>query len=139
MAELTVRSVELDDVDNLLTLWSAGGVGGSEADRAEIVNKLDHDPDLFLVIIDDGQFVASIMGTYDGHRGRIKRAVVDPTRQGQGLGRRVVEELEQRFLARGITELRLEVWADNTGGLAFWTEMGWELLPDIRYFQRSIG
>ena len=139
MAELTVRSVELDDVDNLLTLWSAGGVGGSEADRAEIVNKLDHDPDLFLVIIDDGEFVASIMGTYDGHRGRIKRAVVDPTRQGQGLGRRVVEELEQRFLARGITELRLEVWADNTGGLAFWTEMGWELLPDIRYFQRSIG
>ena len=139
MAELTVRSVELDDVDNLLTLWSTGGVGGSEADRAEIVNKLDHDPDLFLVIIDDGEFVASIMGTYDGHRGRIKRAVVDPTRQGQGLGRRVVEELEQRFLARGITELRLEVWADNTGGLAFWTEMGWELLPDIRYFQRSIG
>jgi ribosomal protein S18 acetylase RimI-like enzyme len=139
MAELTVRSVELDDVDNLLALWSAGGVGGSEADRAEIVNKLDHDPDLFLVIIDDGEFVASIMGTYDGHRGRIKRAVVDPTRQGQGLGRRVVEELEQRFLARGITELRLEVWADNTGGLAFWTEMGWELLPDIRYFQRSIG
>jgi ribosomal protein S18 acetylase RimI-like enzyme len=139
MAELTVRSVELDDVDNLLALWSAGGVGGSEADRAEIVNKLDHDPDLFLVIVDDGKFVASIMGTYDGHRGRIKRAVVDPTRQGQGLGRRVVEELEQRFLARGITELRLEVWADNTGGLAFWTEMGWELLPDIRYFQRSIG
>ena len=139
MAELTVRSVELDDVDNLLALWSAGGVGGSEADRAEIVNKLDHDPDLFLVILDDGDFVASIMGTYDGHRGRIKRAVVDPTRQGQGLGRRVVEELEQRFLARGITELRLEVWADNTGGLAFWTEMGWELLPDIRYFQRSIG
>ena len=139
MAELTVRSVDLDDVDNLLALWSAGGVRGSEADRAEIVNKLDHDPDLFLVIIDDGEFVASIMGTYDGHRGRIKRAVVDPTRQGQGLGRRVVEELEQRFLAKGITELRLEVWADNTGGLAFWTEMGWELLPDIRYFQRSIG
>lgn len=139
MVELTVRSVERDDVDKLLALWSAGGVGGSEADRAEIVNKLDHDPDLFLVIIDDGAFVASIMGTYDGHRGRIKRAVVDPARQGQGLGRRVVEELEQRFLARGITELRLEVWADNTGGLAFWAEMGWELLPDIRYFQRSIG
>ncbi len=139
MAELTVRSVELGDVDSLLALWSAGGVGGSEADRAEIINKLDHDPDLFLVIIDDDEFVASIMGTYDGHRGRIKRAVVDPTRQGQGLGRRVVEELEQRFLARGITELRLEVWADNTGGLAFWAEMGWELLPDIRYFQRSIG
>lgn len=139
MADFTVRSVTLDDVDQLLALWSAGGVGGSEGDRAEIINKLDHDPDLFLVILDGDDFVASIMGTYDGHRGRIKRAVVDPARQGQGLGRRVVEELEQRFLARGITELRLEVWADNTGGLAFWTEMGWELLPDIRYFQRSIG
>ena len=139
MSELVIRPVTSADVEPLLALWQAGGVGGSEADRAEIVNKLDHDPDLFLVIVDDGEFVASIMGTYDGHRGRIKRAVVDPTRQGQGLGRRVVEALEARFLERGITELRLEVWADNTGGLAFWTEMGWELLPDIRYFQRSIG
>jgi len=139
VSELVIRPVNSADVEQLLALWRAGGVGGSEADRAEIVNKLDHDPDLFLVIVDDGEFVASIMGTYDGHRGRIKRAVVDPTRQGQGLGRRVVEALEARFLERGITELRLEVWADNTGGLAFWTEMGWELLPDIRYFQRSIG
>ena len=138
-AERTVRPVTLDDVDRLLALWEAGGVGGSEADRAEIVAKLDHDPDLFLLMLDGDDAVASIMGTWDGHRGRIKRAVVDPTRQGQGLGRAIVEALEARFLERGITELRLEVWADNTGGLAFWEEMGWELLPDIRYFQRSIS
>ena len=55
------------------------------------------------------------------------------------MGRGLVTELEQRFLDRGITELRLEVWASNTGALAFWNEMGWEHLEDIRYFTRSLG
>lgn len=139
-ADRVVRPVVASDVESLLDLWHAGGVGGDrDRDRNEIVTKLDHDGDLFLGVFDGGDLVASIMGTWDGHRGRIKRAVVHPHHQGQGLGRFVVEQLEARFAERGITELRLEVWGDNTGGLAFWTEMGWELLPDIQYFQRSIA
>lgn len=139
-AAITFRPASAEDVDAILALWHAGGVDHDEArDRDEIVTKLDFDGDLFLVGCDDSdRIVASIMGTYDGHRGRIKRAVVDPNTQGTGLGRQLVEALEQRFLARGITELRLEVWASNEGGLAFWEAMGWELLPDIRYFTRSL-
>lgn len=133
------RPATLDDVDTLLELWRLGGVDhDAAADRDEIVTKLDHDGDLFIVAEADGAVVASVMGTYDGHRGRIKRCVVDPAQQGSGLGRQIVAELERRFLARGITELRLEVWADNTGAQAFWSNMGWQHLEDIRYYTRSL-
>ena len=136
----SVRPAGTGDVDAILELWQLGGVSkGAGVDRAEIERKIEHGDDLFLVLFDGPDLAASVMGTWDGHRGRIKRCVVDPARQGQGLGRRIVGELEARFLERGITELRLEVWADNAGGLAFWQEMGWELLHDIRYFQRSLG
>ena len=136
---LAFREVTLADVDGVLDLWRRGGVDHDvEQDRAEIVAKLDYDPDLFILTEADGRVIGSVMGTYDGHRGRIKRCVIDPERQGTGLGRKLVEELERRFLARGITELRLEVWADNEGGLAFWSSMGWEHLEDIRYFTRSL-
>jgi len=139
MAPLEFRPVGLADVDALLALWRRGGVEHDPAmDRDEIVNKLDHDGDLFLLAERNGAMVASVMGTYDGHRGRVKRCVVDPAEQGSGVGRQIIGELERRFLDRGITELRLEVWADNTGAQAFWSNMGWEPLDDIRYYTRSL-
>lgn len=139
MSELDIRAVTAADVDAVVALWNRGGVGlGQDLDRAEITVKLDHDGDLFLVGEADGVVVASVMGTYDGHRGRIKRCVVDPATQGSGFGRSLVQELERRFVARGITELRLEVWSDNTGAAAFWDSMGWEHLDAIRYYSRSL-
>ena len=78
------------------------------------------------------------MGTWDGHRGRIKRLAVAVTHRRSGLGAEMTDELEKRFVDRGITRLRLEVWADNVGGLSFWEERGYELQPDIRYFVRNL-
>jgi len=136
---IVVRTATEADVDQILALWRRGGVDhDAEHDRDEIVTKLDYDGDLFLVAESHDKIVASVMGTYDGHRGRVKRAVVDPEHQGSGAARLVIDELEARFAARGITELRLEVWASNTNALAFWTHMGWEHLEDIRYFTKSL-
>lgn len=133
------RSASAADVDMILGLWRVGGVDHDEVvDRDEIVTKLDYDGDLFVVATRNNKLVASVMGTYDGHRGRVKRCVVDPNEQGSGVGRQIVAELERRFVARGITELRLEVWADNTGAQVFWSTMGWEHLEDIRYYTRSL-
>ena len=133
------RQVTIDDVDAVLALWRRGGVEHNpEMDRDEIVTKLDYDGELFILAERDDRVVGSVMGTYDGHRGRVKRCVVDPGQQGTGLGREIMTELERRFAARGITELRLEVWATNTGAQAFWSNMGWDYLEDIRYYTRSL-
>jgi len=139
-AGLTIRAAAAADVDAILHLWGLGGVEhDADHDRQEIVTKLDYDGDLFLVAETvDRELIASVMGTYDGHRGRVKRAVVDPEWQGSGVARQIMGELEARFLARGITELRLEVWAENTNAQGFWTHMGWEHLQDIRYYVKSI-
>lgn len=139
MSSVAFRTVTAADVDEVLALWRRGGVEHDPlVDRDEIVTKLDYDGDLFLLAERSGAVVASVMGTYDGHRGRVKRCVVDPGEQGSGLGRQIMAELEARFLARGITELRLEVWADNTGAQQFWSNMGWNHLEDIRYYTRSL-
>ena len=140
MAAVTIRTATAEDVDAILTLWQRGGVEHDPArDRDEIVTKLGYDGDLFLVAeTSEGDLVGSVMGTYDGHRGRVKRAVVDPACQGSGVARQIMTDLEARFLARGITELRLEVWAENTRAQAFWAHMGWEHLEEIRYYVKSI-
>lgn len=139
MADVLLRPVASGDAEELAALWEACGVGlGPDIDAVEIGRRLERDSELFLAACDQETIVGSIMGTWDGHRGRIKRCVVHPERRGEGVGRLLVGELERRFAERGITELRLEVWSSNAVGLAFWQELGWEHLPDIAYFTRSL-
>ena len=135
-----IRSIGPADADAVAALWDEAGMtsytlSGEAAD--EITAKLERDPDLFLVAEADGGVVAAVMGTWDGHRGRIKRLAVRGDLRRGGLGRRMVVELERRFVERGIRRIRLEVWGHNDAGLAFWEEQGYQLEPEIRYFVRN--
>ncbi len=136
-----IRSIGPADAEAVAALWDEAGMtsytlSGEAAD--EITAKLERDPDLFLVAEADGGVVAAVMGTWDGHRGRIKRLAVRGDLRRGGLGRRMVKELERRFVERGIRRIRLEVWGHNDAGLAFWEEQGYRLEPEIRYFVRNL-
>ncbi|MEH0577707.1 MULTISPECIES: bifunctional GNAT family N-acetyltransferase/NUDIX hydrolase [Streptomyces] len=54
--------------------------------------------------------------------------IVDAGVQGQGVGRRIVERVEERFRAEGRSAVRLAVLDVNPKGLAFWTALGYEVI-----------
>ncbi|MDX5569745.1 bifunctional GNAT family N-acetyltransferase/NUDIX hydrolase [Streptomyces sp. ID05-04B] len=62
--------------------------------------------------------------------------MVDAAEHGQGHGRRIAEQIEERFRADGRTGLRLAVLDANPKGLAFWTALGYEVIghrPDLQH------
>lgn len=135
------RAANSSDTDAICALWAASGVShGSDADRQDIGERLKNDDGFFIVGIDDeGTILSSAMGCYDNHRGMVKRVAVAPEIQGTGEGTRLVEELERRFVAAGITELRLAVFRENERAGAFWESKGYEELTNIRYFVKSLN
>ncbi|MBC8365272.1 MAG: GNAT family N-acetyltransferase [Actinobacteria bacterium] len=140
-ADPVIRTIRSADISGVVALWEEAGMAAYElsGDAAdEITSKMDRDPDLFIVAEADGGVVAVVMGTWDGHRGRIKRLAVRSDLRRSGLGRRMVEELERRFVDAGIRRIRLEVWSHNEGGLAFWEDLGYRLQPEIRYFVHNL-
>ena len=133
------RAATLDDVEAIAELWESCGLGaGAAVDRAEISARLRDDDDFFVLGHDGDDLIAAVMGCYDGHRGWVKRVAIDPTRRRDGLGRDLVAELERRFLAAGISKLRLAVWAENESALAFWNALDYVELPDIHYFTKDL-
>lgn len=54
--------------------------------------------------------------------------IVDAGVQGQGVGRRIVERVEERFRAQGRSAVRLAVLDVNPKGLSFWTALGYEVI-----------
>ena len=111
------RVIELWTLCNLTRPWNDPG---KDVDR-----KLARDPEGLIVGEIDGQVVATIMYGYDGHRGFANYLGVDPARQGQGLGRAMMEEVETRLLALGCPKINLQIRSDNLGLLSLYGHLGY--------------
>jgi ribosomal protein S18 acetylase RimI-like enzyme len=48
-----------------------------------------------------------------------------PERQGQGIGRALMSELERRMLHRGVRKINLQVRGDNQGVAGFYKRLGY--------------
>lgn len=128
--ELVIREFQMEDYDAVAALWRACGlsVGVSEQPPG-IAQKLERDPDLFLVAEVGGEIVAAVVGTYDGRRGAFYRFGVRPDLQKQGVGSRLLSELEARFKAKGVHKVLLQVHEHNAEVEEFYRKAGYERAP----------
>lgn len=69
----------------------------------------------------------SLLFRRHSQRARLYSLGVHPDARGKGVGRALVEALEEAALARGVGELGLEVRADNRIALGLYRRMGFRL------------
>jgi len=123
---MEIRSFAKADEDAVIRLWDRCGLTRPWNDpHKDIARKLAVRPDLFLIAVDGGEIVGSVMVGYDGHRGWINYLAVAPAHRRQGLGRALMEEAELRLLREGCPKVNLQVRAGNEGVVAFYRELGY--------------
>ena len=126
-AQMEIRSFIEDDRHEIVALWQRCGLVVPQNDpHRDIDLKLDFQGHLFLVGLIDGTIVATVMAGYEGHRGWINYLAVDPSNQGQGLGRRIMAEAEQRLLDLGCPKINLQVRTSNTKVIRFYQSLGFQ-------------
>jgi len=127
-----LRTFSFDrDWHAVYALWARCGPGVqfSRSDEpAEILKKLGRDPDLFLVAERGGQLVGAVMGGYDGRRGLVYHLAVASEVRRLGIGKALMAEVEARMRDKGCIKSYLLVTRDNADVLAFYRELGWELM-----------
>jgi ribosomal protein S18 acetylase RimI-like enzyme len=119
------------DLQSVLDLWQDGdpGIQLSPSDNpAEIKKKIQRDPDLFLVAVDDACVVGVVMGGFDGRRGMVYHLAVKTTYRGAGIGRALMEELERRLRLKGCLKYYLLVTKDNQNAISFYENLGCEIM-----------
>jgi len=125
----------------VIGLWERCGLVRPINDpQKDIRRKMKVNPELFLIGLIDGKVVATAMGGYEGHRGWVNYLGVDPALQKNGLGRQIMQALEEKLLERGCAKLNLQVRTDNTEAMKFYEcigykrdeviSMGKRLIPD---------
>ncbi len=77
--------------------------------------EFDHGAEYFVGVEDGGGAVSCVsMKVGSPHEAELKRLAVIPARQGNGFGRRMVEEVENQCRARRIGKLKLSIVAHHS-------------------------
>lgn len=136
---MQIRSFAEADEDAVIRLWERCDLTRPWNDpHKDIARKLAVRPDLFLIAIDGGEIVGSVMIGYDGHRGWINYLAVAPAHRRQGLGRALMAEAELRLLREGCPKVNLQVRAGNEGVVDFYRKLGYAVEEMINMGKRLI-
>jgi ribosomal protein S18 acetylase RimI-like enzyme len=131
--EYSIREFDFpSDYEAVIDLWEHAGPGIqlSVSDQAdEIKKKLARDPDLFLVAEQEGQLIGTVLGGFDGRRGIMYHLAVAHPYRRHGLGKALMESLEERLRMKGCRKYYLLVTKDNQQALEFYTSQGCDLMP----------
>ena len=125
---MQIRSYRESDYSEVLELWKKAGITIGCSDQEEEVKKiLKNNPETFLVGTIDEKVIGSVIGGYDGRRGLIHHLAVLPKKQGKGLGKKLMLEVEKRFAKKGVVKSHLLIDSDNKQVINFYLKLGWEL------------
>jgi ribosomal protein S18 acetylase RimI-like enzyme len=126
--------------DAAVELWRTVGLTRPWNDpHADLRNAVDGPSSTVLASVENGRLEGTVMVGVDGHRGWMYYLAVDPSRQGSGLGRRLVEAAERWVTARGIPKLMLMVRHDNVPVLGFYAALGYDVNEVSTLGKRLVG
>ena len=129
-----------DDYEGALKLWDGMEIGvavGRSDTLEEVQKKLQRDPDLFLVAEVNNEIVGTIIGGFDGRRGMIYHLAVQINLRGQGIGTKLLNEVENRLQAKGCKKCYLLVTANNANAVQFYEKQNWREMKEDRVFGKE--
>jgi ribosomal protein S18 acetylase RimI-like enzyme len=128
---MKLRNYQDKDEAAVVDLWQRANLMQNPLKdaRKDIAFCLDGGHGEILVLEDKGEIVATAMLGQDGHRGWVYYVAVDPDRQGQDLGRRIMREAEDRLKAAGVPKVHLMVRGSNTQAVGFYQRLGYKVEP----------
>lgn len=125
---MTVAVRPFADADEraVVALWEAAALTRPWNDpHKDIARKKLVQRELFLVAVDGAEVVGTAMAGYDGHRGWVYYLAVAPQRQGHGLGRLLMMEVEAQLFALGCPKVNVQVRSGNEPVHAFYDRIGY--------------
>jgi ribosomal protein S18 acetylase RimI-like enzyme len=121
-----------DDYDEVAELWKSVEMFRPSVDGLDHLGEVcRRNPGLFLLAVEEGQIVGSVIGTYDGRRAYIYHVVVHPSHQRKGYASALIQEVERRIWALGAQKLRFMVGKENTSAQEFYRSVGFDYDRDV--------
>jgi ribosomal protein S18 acetylase RimI-like enzyme len=126
---IAIRPAGMEDAPAVLAFWRdvAAPTTADDADGADgVAALLARDPGALLIAPSSGRIVGTVIAGWDGWRGSIYRIAVAPDYRREGLGRRLLDEAEQRLRRLGARRMHAIVVGTDERAIGFWRASDWE-------------
>ena len=134
-----IRVYRERDREQVLALWQECDLIHPKNDpQKDLDRKKGFGEELFLVIEEREKIIGTVMGGYDGHRGIINYLGVHPSFRGQGLGKMLLQAVEQKLKDLGCPQVNLLVWSNNSEVLKFYKETQYSEANDIVLLRKRL-
>jgi N-acetylglutamate synthase len=124
--EVKIRTMVLDDYEEVARLWSATeGLSLSDDDSREgIAIYLKRNAGLCFVSVDSEKIVGTVLCGHDGRRGILRHLAVAREFRKNGLARLLIRASLDALAGEGIKKCNIFVMDFNVAGLRFWEHIG---------------
>jgi ribosomal protein S18 acetylase RimI-like enzyme len=123
---IDIRAAGPEDVPAVLSLWQRAAAPTTTDDSDGVGALLARDPGALLVAETSGRIVGTVIAAWDGWRGSVYRIAVAPEHRRDGLGRRLLDEAENRLRRVGARRMHAIVVGTDQQALGFWEASDWE-------------
>ena len=124
---MTVEELTIDDLSTVTALWNEVGLTRPWNDpQSDFRRAHDGPSSVILGMKQNGTLVGTVMVGHDGHRGWVYYLAVEPARQRQGLGRRLMAAAEEWLREHGAVKIQLMVRNENAATRHFYERRGYQ-------------
>jgi ribosomal protein S18 acetylase RimI-like enzyme len=137
-----IRLLTIEDYDAAYAIWKdSTGIRLRILDDSQtgIRKFLERNPDTCFGAEENGELVGTILGGNDGRRGYIYHIAVKADFRNKGIGRALLEAVEQAFIQEGINKAALLSIKVNTGGNRFLRACGYPIREDVVYRNKNLN
>ena len=128
--DITIRKAGINDVDGIMSVERTGI--SHPWDKASIEATVKDDNKVCVVECEGEKIVGYIYASFVLDEAEIGNICVLPELRGQGVGRKLMEELLNILRSVEVTRVFLEVESDNEGAIALYEKCGF-----VRYNERK--
>jgi ribosomal protein S18 acetylase RimI-like enzyme len=136
-----IRIMNIDDYKEIINLWeNTPGVGlsGNDDTKKSIKMFLEKNKNICFVAEVDKQIIGTIMAGNDGRRGHIYHLMVKEEYRNNGIGKKLLENVEKALKKEGIRKIFIVAFKTNKLGNIFWKNNGYEIRKDLNYRDKRI-
>ncbi len=121
---MNLRTIVIDDYQRLVPFWEKNYFVNEMDSFNRFRLFLDKNPDLSVLMEENGEILGTALGSFDGRRGYLQKVVTDKDQRRKGIGIQLVKEVLKRLKAFGVTYLSIAVDKDT---ISFYEKCGFKV------------
>lgn len=137
---ISIRPATADDYAEITAVWRAARLPFRPEGRespAAFEQQVRQFAMTYLVAVEHGRIIGSVLGTHDARKGWINRLAVVPECQRRGIASALVKACDAALRAEGIDIICALVEPENQASAALFRRLGYADDVPIIYFRRA--